>query len=72
VFSAAEARNLDISSFHFQHEDTLVQKFNYGDKQDVNRRWKSIKGQPEVTTVVEQAPTPRRIVVRRRGIRCCR
>ncbi len=39
VFSAAVDRHLEVSSFHYQHEDVRVQRFNYGDKGDVTRRW---------------------------------
>jgi hypothetical protein len=77
VFSAAVDRNLDVSSFHYQREDTRVQRFNYSDKKDVARSWKAIagdvEGKPDVA-VVGKSP-PRKIVVRRhRGLRarCCR
>jgi hypothetical protein len=72
VFSAAVARNLDVSSFHYQCEDTRVQRFNYSDKKDVDRRWKAISGAEVASSVVVKSPT-RKIMVRRRGFRsCCR
>jgi hypothetical protein len=43
VFSSAVDRNLDVASFHYQHEDTRVQKFNYGSKDDVTRRWHRLR-----------------------------
>ena len=71
VFSAAVARNLDVSSFHYQCEDTRVQRFNYSDKKDVDRRWKAISGEV-ADAVVVKSPT-RKVIVRRRGFRaCCR
>jgi hypothetical protein len=80
VFSAATDRNLDIASFHWRHEDTRVARFNYSDKQDVDRRWKAIQRElagEKVATVKETAPrtvtvrkvSPRRIICRRC---CCR
>jgi len=77
VFSAAVDRNLDVSSFHYQREDTRVQRFNYSDKKDVDRRWKAIAGAAESkadVAVVVKSP-PRKVMVRRhRGVRarCCR
>jgi hypothetical protein len=70
VFSAAVARNLDIASFHFQGEDTRVQKFNYSDKQDVDRRWRAISGEKVVTSIIVKSPQ-RKVIVRRRGCRPC-
>jgi hypothetical protein len=43
VFSSAVDRDLDIASFQYQHEDTRVQKFNYGNKDDVTRRWHRLR-----------------------------
>jgi len=43
VFSAAVARDIEISSFHFQHEDVVVQRFAYGDKTAVDDAWQAIK-----------------------------
>jgi hypothetical protein len=43
VFSSAVDRNLDVSSFHYTKEDTRVQKFQYGDKSDVTRRWHRLR-----------------------------
>jgi hypothetical protein len=72
VFSAAVARNLDVSSFHYQCEDQRVQRFNYSDKKDVDRRWKQISGAEVASAVVVKSP-PRTFVNRRRGWRaCCR
>jgi hypothetical protein len=72
VFSAAVARNLDVSSFHYQCEDIRVQKFNYSDKSDVDRRWREISGEERATAVVVKSP-PRKVIIRRRFCRaCCR
>jgi hypothetical protein len=43
VFSAAVDRNLEISSFQYQHEEVRVQRFQYGDKGDVTRRWHQLR-----------------------------
>ena len=43
VFSSAVDRNLDVASFHYTREDTRVQKFNYGSKDDVTRRWHRLR-----------------------------
>ena len=43
VFSAAVDRNLEVSSFQYQHEDVRVQRFQYGDKGDVTRRWHRLR-----------------------------
>jgi hypothetical protein len=72
VFSAAVARNLDIASFHYQGEDTRVQKFNYSDKREVDRRWKEISGEKVAGAVVVKSPR-RKMWVQNRGCRrCCR
>jgi hypothetical protein len=72
VFSAAVARNLDVSSFHYQFEDQRVQRFNYSDKKDVDRRWRQLSGAEVAEVVIIKSP-PRKIMVRRRGFRsCCR
>jgi hypothetical protein len=79
VFSAGIARNLDVSSFHYQAEDTRVQRFNYSDKKDVDRGWRAVerelKGEPseetKVATVRERSTAKRTIVVRKRIGRCC-
>ncbi len=42
VFSAAVDRNIEIASFHYQREDVRVQRFQYGDKRDVTRRWRRL------------------------------
>jgi hypothetical protein len=43
VFSSALDRKLDVSSFQYQREDTRVQKFQYGDKNEVTRRWHRLR-----------------------------
>ena len=43
VFSAAVDRRLEISSFHYQHEDVRVRRFQYGGKDDVTRRWHQLR-----------------------------
>ncbi len=75
VFSAAVDRNLDIASFHYQHEDTRVQRFNYSDKKDVDSRWKAIKREMdgEVKVAVVKKTAPRKVAMKRRHCRvCCR
>jgi hypothetical protein len=54
VFSAAVDRNLEVSSFHYQHEDVRVQRFQYGDKGDVDGRWRIL--QRAIHQTFENAP----------------
>jgi hypothetical protein len=44
VFSAAVARNKEVSVFHFQHEEVRVQRFQYSDKREIVEAWKTLKG----------------------------
>lgn len=43
VFSSAVDRNLDAAVFQYQREDPIVQRFNYGSKDDVTRRWHRLR-----------------------------
>lgn len=43
VFSTAFDRGIEVSSFHYRHEDLRVQQFAYGDKRDVDSRWRTLK-----------------------------
>jgi hypothetical protein len=79
VFSAAVARNIEVSSFHYQHEDVVVQRFQYGDKREVDEAWAAVKGGAETSTAKKvtiakpqaaEAVTTHRS--RRRCRRCCR
>jgi hypothetical protein len=78
VFSAAVARDLDVSSFHYQHEDPRVQRFNYSDKRDVDREWKAVQreleGAEEPKVAVVKKPVLRKFSVKcpPRRMRCCR
>jgi hypothetical protein len=42
VFAAAAGRNREITSIHYTHEDARVKRFQYGDKEDVGRRWRRL------------------------------
>ena len=84
VFSAAVARNIEVSSFQYQHEDVRVQRFAYGDKREVDNAWKAVKrGASQVTVAkpqVDGAPAQKESVRSkpvsnskpRRRCRCCR
>jgi hypothetical protein len=59
VFSAAVARNIDVSSFQYQHEDVRVQRFQYGDKADMDAEWAAVKGGAKIVSVAKpQASEP--------------
>ncbi|MEX0611503.1 MAG: DUF2608 domain-containing protein [Pirellulales bacterium] len=42
VFAAIAGRGEEISAFHYTREDARVKKFQYGDKEDVSRRWRRL------------------------------
>ena len=44
VFSAAIARNIEAMVFHYQREDTRVQRFQYSDKREVDDAWAAVNG----------------------------
>jgi hypothetical protein len=85
VFSAAVARNIEVSSFQYQHEDTRVQRFEYGDKANMDAEWSAVKNGGKTVSVskpqaeqptlqVDRAATPAREPVakrRRRLVRAC-
>jgi hypothetical protein len=85
VFSAAVARNIEVSSFQYQHEDTRVQRFQYGDKSNMDAEWSAVKNGGQTVSVskpqaekptlqVDRAPTPARESLskrRRRLFRAC-
>lgn len=82
VFSAAVARNIDVSSFQYQHEDMVVQRFAYGDKREVDEAWRAIEGRPVKVAVAkpqadhvapkEEQESVSQSKVRRRCHRRCR
>lgn len=84
VFSAANARGIDIGSFQYRAEEKRVQRFNYSDKSDVHLRWKAIVtaetsgaiSQSDSVAVLERSVSPsrRKVVTRRHccSIRRCR
>lgn len=43
VFSALVCRRIESTIFHYQREDQRVQAFQYGDKNDVTRRWHQLR-----------------------------
>lgn len=59
VFSAAAARNMEVSAFQYQREDTRVQKFWYSDKGNMDSEWAAVKGGAHVVSVSKpQVETP--------------
>ncbi len=42
VYAAVLARGKEITAFHYTREDASMKKFNYGSKDDVDRRWKQL------------------------------
>lgn len=85
VFSAAVARNIEVSSFQYQREDVRVQRFAYGDKRDVDDAWAAVKRGVEKVSVAkpqadEVAPKDEgasrskaiSVIKLRRRCRCCR
>jgi Protein of unknown function (DUF2608) len=53
VFSAAVARNIEISSFHYQYEDDRVKRFQYGDKANMDAEWAAIRDGGKVVAVAK-------------------
>jgi hypothetical protein len=53
VFSAAVARNKEVSVFHFQHEDVRVQRFQYSDKREVAEAWRKARGREQRVTAAK-------------------
>jgi hypothetical protein len=51
VFSAAVARDVEVSSFQYQHEDTRVQRFWYSDKANMDAEWANMKRGAQVVSV---------------------
>jgi hypothetical protein len=73
VFSSTVDRGIDIASFHYQHEDTRVQRFNYGDKQHVHARWKAIERELAGRKIVRSStisPCKAAMPCSRRRVRC--
>jgi hypothetical protein len=44
IYSALTNHHIDVTAFHFKGEDDEVKAFEYGDKQDVDRRWRELNG----------------------------
>lgn len=42
VFAAVAGRGIDITAFHYTHEEPRVRAFQYGDKEEVARRWRKL------------------------------
>jgi hypothetical protein len=42
VFAAAAGRNLEVIAIHYTREDARVKRFQYGDKDEVGRRWRRL------------------------------
>ncbi len=44
VFAAVAGRGKEVTAYHYTREDKNVKRFQYGDKDDVSRRWKKLSG----------------------------
>jgi Protein of unknown function (DUF2608) len=42
VFAAAAGRNREITAIHYTREESRVKRFQYGDKEEVGRRWQKL------------------------------
>ena len=42
VFAAVAGRGIDVTAFHYTREEARVKRFQYGDKEDVGRRWRKL------------------------------
>jgi hypothetical protein len=42
VFAAMVGRDVEIKAFHYTREEPRVERFQYGDKDDVGRRWRKL------------------------------
>jgi hypothetical protein len=42
VFAAMASRDVEIKAVHYTREDARVKRFQYGDKEDVGRRWRKL------------------------------
>ena len=43
MFSGLVGRQIEAAVFHYQREDVRVQAFEYGDKNDITRRWHQLR-----------------------------
>ncbi|TWT90432.1 hypothetical protein Mal64_08210 [Pseudobythopirellula maris] len=53
VYDALVRRGVEVSTFHYQHEDDRVARFRYSDKRDVVNRWRRLH---DVLAEVFEAP----------------
>lgn len=53
VFAACLARNIEVTSIHYFHEEVIVQRFQYGDKLAVDNAWQAIKRAVRTVTVAK-------------------
>src|SRR5262249_26269509 len=42
IYSALTNHHIEVTGFHFKGQDDEVKSFEYGDKQDVDRRWREL------------------------------
>jgi hypothetical protein len=42
VFAAVAGRGKEITGFHYTREEPRVKRFQYGDKEEVGRRWRRL------------------------------
>jgi hypothetical protein len=71
VFAAAIDRDIDVASFHYKREDLRVQRFAYGDKRDVDARWRALQRTIHDVFVAKTAPREAKHKYRR-CCSCCR
>ena len=43
VYDSLARRGIEVTSFHYHREDDNVKRFRYGDKTDVDRRWRRLE-----------------------------
>lgn len=56
VFSAAVARNIEITVFQYQREEVRVQRFQFSDKKDVDTRWRQLERPVDDVLVAKSPP----------------
>ncbi|TWT48684.1 DUF2608 domain-containing protein [Botrimarina hoheduenensis] len=59
IYDALERRGIEISAIHYHREDLNVARFRYGDKTEVDRRWRRLEAAlTEALSVPVEAPAP--------------
>ena len=58
IFSALVGRGIEVTAFHYQHEDLRVQAFQYGDKNDITRRLHQLRDTLDAVFGEPALPSP--------------